>query len=143
MKILYLKHKQQKSSLRRKSVLACLHKGINIFQILFWIYNFFMVIFLYASYPVQFIFSPNYPYNHLKGRICSGYGIHRSNITEKEFSAHVQHIIVAFIYIINILWISGMTSRFLNKVSPNETGAAFNGNYRFDFVAKIKILRNV
>ena len=96
---------------------------------LFWIYNIFMILFSGANYP--FSFKPNYPFNNLKGKICSGYGIHQSRVTDKEMSCHMIMIVGALIYTITLWYFSGKTSRFLKKISPKGSGAKFNGNFRY------------
>ena len=102
-------------------------------KILFWIHNIFMVIFSGANYPFSFKLMPNYPFNNLKGHICSGNGIHLSNVTEKEITAHMMLFFGALIYTIQICYISGKTSRFLKNVSPKGSGVKFNGHFRYHF----------
>ena len=88
-----------------------------------------MVVFSSANYPLSFMVSEGYPFNHLRGRICSGNGIHQSRVTDKEMSAHMILFFGAGVYIIQICYISVKTSRLLKKLTPNGSDAMFNGHF--------------
>ena len=62
--------------------------------------------------------------------MCSGNGINATEATPKELSGHMMIFIGAFIYFFNGNWIIGKTSRMFNELSPNGTGALFNGSFR-------------
>ena len=89
-----------------------------------------MIVFSSANYPFSFMVSEGYPFNNLRGRICSGNGIHQSRVTDKEKSAHMLLFFGAAGYIIQICYISVKTSRLLKKFTPKGSGAMFNGKFR-------------
>ena len=99
-------------------------------QILFWIHNMFMILFSVGIFPFSLKHKPEYPYNSIMGKMCSGYGIHHSRTTDKEMSLHIWLIVSILIYIIKTCHISGKARRFLKKLSPNGSGAMFNGHFR-------------
>ena len=97
---------------------------------LFWVDIIFMVVYGTGNYPFSFKLLPDYPFNNLRGHVCSGYGIQRSTTKDKEMMSHMTHFFGAVIYRIQIYWLSGKTSRFLKKLSPKGSGAMFNGRFR-------------
>ena len=83
-----------------------------------------------GSYPISFMLRPDYPFNHLKGHVCSGHGIHHSQATEKEKAAFLALLSGALLYIFSLVYWSATTSRFLKGFSPKGTGAMMNGKFR-------------
>ena len=91
-------------------------------QILFWIHNILMIIFTSANFPFSFKLLANYPFNSIKGRVCSGYGIHHSLATNKEMSGHMSFFFGAVLYRINIYYMNIKTNQLLKDFSEKEVG---------------------
>ena len=106
---------------------------IYFHQILFWIHNIFMIIFTSANFPFSFKLLANYPFNSIKGRVCSGYGIHHSQATHKEMSGHMSFFFGAVLYRIHIYYMNIKTNQFLKDFSPKGSGAMLNGRFRYFF----------
>ena len=102
-----------------------------LLKVLFWIHNIFMILIFGVNFPLSLKLKSKYPYNNLMGKICSGNGIQYSNVTDKEESLHVMHLVVATLYFSVICYVNGKTSRYLKKVSPKGSGALFNKAFRY------------
>ena len=90
-----------------------------------------MILIFGSNFPLSLKLKSKYPYNNLMGKICSGNGIQYSNVTDKEESLHVMHLVVATLYFSVICYVNGKTSRYLKKVSPKGSGALFNKAFRY------------
>ena len=58
-----------------------------------------MVFFFSMNAPLSWKLKPHYPFNNLKGKICSGSGIHSSSITIRENALHIYSTFICIIYI--------------------------------------------
>ena len=111
-------------------LIVCFSFYLYFTQTLFWIHNIFMIIFTSANFPFSFKLLADYPFNSIKGHVCSGYGIHHSRATNKEMTGHMSFFIGAVLYRINIYYMNIKTNQFLKDFSPKGSRAMLNGQFR-------------
>ena len=99
-------------------------------QILFWLQGIFMFIWSIVNYPFSFKFLPEYPFNNLRGHLCSGLGIHSSKTMEKEMTGHLALLFGVPLYRFNIFYLTFKTKRFIKKFTSKGSGASINGLFR-------------
>ena len=110
--------------------MPCISSNL-IIQVLFWIHNIFMILANTAPFPFLQRLKPDYPYNNLKGKLCSGYGLNSSRVTDRDQSMHFTLVIYVIIYLAQLSFFSFKTSRFLKKISQNGSGSALNKKFRY------------
>ena len=100
----------------RHSFYGMRSKFIYIFlifiQVLFWVQCFFMIVYSIGNYPFSFKLRPDYPFNHWKGRTCSGQGIHHSQASHKENAGYLALLAGVFLYIFSLQYFKIKTLRF-------------------------------
>ena len=89
-----------------------------------------MFIWSVVNYPFSFKLKPGYPFNNLRGHLCSGLGIHSSKIMEKEMSGHLALLFGVVLYKINIYYLTLKTKRFLKEFTSKGSGAKINSRFR-------------
>ena len=85
-----------------------------------------------VPFPFMQRLKPNYPFNNLKGKLCSGVGLDSSRVTDKENSLHLMLVGFVSIYLVQICFYSFKTKRFFNKMCKKGSGACFNKSFRYN-----------
>ena len=73
---------------------------------------------------------PGYPFNNLKGKVCSGNGIHSSLLTNKENSLHVVVVVLCIGYVTFGIFFKLKVAKVFKRLSPGGSGRVFNSKYR-------------
>ena len=102
----------------------------KMYQALFWLQIIFMSLIAIINFPLGQKLEQDYPFNNLMGKICSGNGVHKSNISPKDESLHLMLPAVTLIYIFFTYYLSRKTERFLTGISPKGSGALLNKQHR-------------
>ena len=100
-------------------------------QVLFWIFNIFIGALGCINFPFMSKLKPGYPFNNLKGKVCSGNGIHSSLLINRENSLHLTVIVLCICYITFGIFFKLKTAKVFKKFSPGGSGRVFNSKYRF------------
>ena len=96
-------------------------------QVLFWLQSIFMFINSIVNYPFSFKFLPEYPFNNLRGHLCSGLGIHSSKTMEKEMTGHLALLFGVPLYKFSIYYFTFKIKRFIKQFTSKGSGASING----------------
>ena len=89
-----------------------------------------MFIYGVLNYPFSFKLKPGYPFNNLRGHLCSGHGIHSSKTMEKEMTGHLALLFGVTLYKINIYYLTFKAKRFLKQFTSKGSGASINSRFR-------------
>ena len=101
-------------------------------QVLFWVFSVFMSLFNSIKFPFLQRLRSDYPYNNLKGKLCSGYGIHASRLNEKDQSLNLQLVAMVVIYLVQLVYFSYSVKRLLRKFTSKASGkTVFNSKLRY------------
>ena len=89
-----------------------------------------MFIYSIFQYPFSYKFLPEYPFNHLRGYLCSGLGIHNSKIMGKKMTGHLVVLYGVTLYRFSIYYSTFKIKRFIRKFTSKVSGAGINGLFR-------------
>ena len=85
----------------------------------------------FINFPLGQRLKPDYPFNNLMGKICSGNGVHKSNISPKDESLHLMLPATLLIYIFFTWYLNRKTERYMTSISPKGSGALLNKQHRY------------